>query len=80
MNLEDAAGNGGLRPLSAPKNRDPGGMGISIASRWSVGKVHELDLNVTARCAEFPAATLIAEVQAPASIGSLLFMNHFPHV
>ncbi|QNI36021.1 hypothetical protein H7846_13575 [Edaphobacter sp. 4G125] len=54
-------------------------MGISIASRWPLGEVQELDLNVTLRCAGFPAGTLIAEVRAPTPLGSFLFVNHFPH-
>lgn len=61
------------------KNRDQQGMGVSIASRWPLGEVHEVDLNVTPRCAGFPAGTLVAEVQAPDPIGSMLFVNHFPH-
>jgi endonuclease/exonuclease/phosphatase family metal-dependent hydrolase len=61
------------------KNRDAQGMGISIASRWPVGAVHELDLNVSPRCVGFPAGTLAAEVDAPAPLGSILFVNHFPH-
>lgn len=61
------------------KNRDPHGMGISIASRWPLGKVEELDLNVTPRCVGFPAGTLIAEVHAPDPLGTILFVNHFPH-
>jgi endonuclease/exonuclease/phosphatase family metal-dependent hydrolase len=60
-------------------NRDPQGMGISIASRWPMGELHEVNLNVTPRCAGFPAATLIAEVQVPDPFGPLLLVNHFPH-
>jgi endonuclease/exonuclease/phosphatase family metal-dependent hydrolase len=61
------------------KTRDPEGMGISIASRWPLREVHELNLDVSPRCAGFPAATMVAEVQAPAPVGSFLFVNHFPH-
>lgn len=61
------------------KKREPQGMGISIGSRWPLGEVHEADLNVTPRCAGFPAGTLLAEVQAPDPVGSILFVNHFPH-
>lgn len=61
------------------KNRDPQGMGISIASQWPLGGVHELDLNVTPRCAGFPARTLAVEVHAPDPVGTFLFVNHFPH-
>jgi endonuclease/exonuclease/phosphatase family metal-dependent hydrolase len=61
------------------KSRDPQGMGISLASRWPLEVVRELDLNVTSRCAGFPAGALVAEVQAPEPFGSILFVNHFPH-
>lgn len=54
-------------------------MGISIASRWPLGEVHELDLSVTPRCAGFPAGTLVVEVRAPDPVGTFLFVNHFPH-
>ena len=54
-------------------------MSISIASRWPSGEVHEVDLNVTPRCAGFPAGTLVAEVQVPDPFGPLLLVNHFPH-
>ncbi len=53
-------------------------MGISIASRWPLGDVKEIDLQVTPRTANFPAAALIAEVHVPAA-GTLLFVNHFPN-
>ncbi|HEX6477969.1 MAG TPA: endonuclease/exonuclease/phosphatase family protein [Ktedonobacteraceae bacterium] len=61
------------------KSRDPEGMGISIASRWPLGEVHELDLHATPRTGDFPCATLIAEIFTPEPIGSLLFVNHFPN-
>ncbi len=61
------------------KNRDQQGMGISIASRWPLGTLHELDLNVTPRCAGFPAGTLVVEVRTPEPVGTFLFVNHFPH-
>ncbi len=60
------------------KARDVDGMGVSIASRWPIGQVRELDLNVTPRTAEFPCTTLLAEIAAPAPFGRLLFVNHFP--
>ena len=59
--------------------RDPNGMGISIASRWPLGEVHEVDLNVTPRTLGFPCTTLVAEVIAPEPVGPLLFVNHFPN-
>ncbi len=52
--------------------------GASIASRWPLGEVREVDLNVTLRTADFPCTTLVAEVLAPDPIGPLLFVNHLP--
>jgi endonuclease/exonuclease/phosphatase family metal-dependent hydrolase len=54
-------------------------MGISIASRWPLRAVEEVDLNVTPRTAGFPCGTLVAEVIAPDPVGPLLFVNHFPN-
>lgn len=61
------------------KKRTPEGMGISIASRWPLHAVQEVDLEVSPRTAGFPCATLIAEVVAPQPVGPLLFVNHFPN-
>ncbi|HZR40511.1 MAG TPA: endonuclease/exonuclease/phosphatase family protein [Ktedonobacteraceae bacterium] len=61
------------------KGRDPEGMGISIASRWPLREVRELDLHVTPRTGDFPCGTLVAEIFAPDPIGPLLFVNHFPN-
>jgi endonuclease/exonuclease/phosphatase family metal-dependent hydrolase len=55
------------------------GQGISIASRWPLGGVLELDLNVTPRTADFACGTIIAEVLAPEPVGQLLFANHLPN-
>jgi endonuclease/exonuclease/phosphatase family metal-dependent hydrolase len=54
-------------------------MGISIASRWPISRLEELDLNVTPRTAGFPCAALLAEIAAPEPVGPLLFVNHFPN-
>ena len=50
----------------------------AIASRWPIADVHEVDLGLTPRTADFPAITLIAEVDVPAPVGRLLFVNHLP--
>lgn len=55
-----------------------GHQGASIASRWPLDVVHEVDLNLTPRTADFPCTTLIAEVAALAPVGALLFVNHLP--
>jgi endonuclease/exonuclease/phosphatase family metal-dependent hydrolase len=52
--------------------------GASIASRWPLGEVREVDLNVTPRTADFPCTTIVAEVLAPDPIGPLMFVNHLP--
>jgi endonuclease/exonuclease/phosphatase family metal-dependent hydrolase len=54
------------------------GEGISIATRLPVAAVHEVDLNVTSRTADFPCGTLVVEVDAPAPVGRVVFANHFP--
>lgn len=53
-------------------------MGISIASRWPVRELVELDLKVTDRTTGFPCTCLIAEISAPQPIGDVLLVNHFP--
>lgn len=65
--------------LAHSKARDNNGMGVSIASRWPLKEVHEIDLNVTARTTGFPCVALAAVVLAPDPIGTLLFVNHFPN-
>ena len=52
------------------------GQGISIASRWSLGEVREVDLKVTPRTGDFAHTTVLAEVLAPEPVGPLLFVNH----
>jgi endonuclease/exonuclease/phosphatase family metal-dependent hydrolase len=59
--------------------REPDGSGCSIASRWPLLGVHELDLEVTPRAVGFPCMTLAAEVVVPDSIGPVLFVNHKPN-
>ena len=65
--------------IAHQKGRGPEGMGISVASRWPLGEVRELDLHVTPRTVDFPCTTLVAEVFAPDPVGPLLFVNHFPN-
>ena len=50
----------------------------AIASRWPIRDVHEVDQQLSPRTADFPATTLIAEVDAPEPIGPLLFVDHLP--
>lgn len=60
-------------------DRESDGQGISIASRWPLGEVQEIDLNVTPRTADFACTTLVTEILTPEPIGSLLFVNHLPN-
>lgn len=66
-------------------NREPGeppdverGQGFSIASRWPLRNVHELDLHVTPRTADFACGAMVAELLAPAPLGPLLVVYHNP--
>lgn len=66
-------------------DREPGdsddvepGQGHSLASRWPLGEVRELDLHVTPRTAGFACGTLAVDVQAPQPFGPLLFAFHNP--
>jgi endonuclease/exonuclease/phosphatase family metal-dependent hydrolase len=47
----------------------------AIASRWPITGWHEVDLQLTPRAADFPATTLIAEIDAP---DPLLYVCHLP--
>lgn len=58
--------------------RDADGSGISIASRWPLGAVREIDLQVNARTADFPASALVADVRWPDGEVPLLLVNHKP--
>jgi endonuclease/exonuclease/phosphatase family metal-dependent hydrolase len=63
--------------LGLAKN-DPAFRGASIASRWPLREVREIDLHVTARSrqVDFPCITLIADIETP--VGDVLFTNHLP--
>jgi endonuclease/exonuclease/phosphatase family metal-dependent hydrolase len=54
--------------------RGPEGVSVSIASRWPLGEVHEIDLRVTPRTPRAQSPTLVAEVLAPASVGPVVFV------
>jgi len=55
------------------------GNGIAVASRLPLGEVREVDLHLTERTADFPCATIIAEILVPEPIGPVLFVNHLPN-
>ena len=50
----------------------------AIASRWAFRAVREVDQQLSPRTADFPATTLIAEIDVPTPVGPLLFVNHLP--
>lgn len=54
------------------------GQGVSIASRWPILAVEELDLKITPRTQNFAATALIARIDAPEPIGQVLFVNYLP--
>lgn len=56
----------------------PAGQGISTASRWPIGRVFEVDLNLTERTGDFACTCLVAEVLAPEPVGRIWVANHFP--
>jgi endonuclease/exonuclease/phosphatase family metal-dependent hydrolase len=60
-------------------DREADGQGASIASRWPIGDVREVDLHVTPRTADFACTTMVAEIRAPEPVGLLLFVNHLPN-
>jgi endonuclease/exonuclease/phosphatase family metal-dependent hydrolase len=54
------------------------GNGAAIVSRWPFRDVQEVDQQLSSRTSDFPATTLIAEVDAPEPVGPLLFVDHLP--
>jgi endonuclease/exonuclease/phosphatase family metal-dependent hydrolase len=50
--------------------------GASVASRWPILAVHEVDLHLTPRTGNHSCGTVIAEVQAPEPLGRLLVACH----
>jgi endonuclease/exonuclease/phosphatase family metal-dependent hydrolase len=62
--------------LAQSSERESDGQGITTASRWPIGEVLELDLNVTDRTGDFACTALITELHAP--FGRVWVANHFP--
>jgi endonuclease/exonuclease/phosphatase family metal-dependent hydrolase len=67
------------------REREPGdgsdvepGQGHSLASRWPLGEIRELDLHLTPRTKGFACGTLAAEILAPEPFGTVLFAFHNP--
>lgn len=59
--------------------REPDGQGVSIASRWPISEVHEVELDVTPRTSDFACTTLVAQIEAPKPFAPLVFANHLPN-
>jgi endonuclease/exonuclease/phosphatase family metal-dependent hydrolase len=64
--------------LAHHREREPDGEGISIASRWPISAVHEVDLHLGPRPSGFACSALVAEIQAPQPVGRVAFVNHLP--
>jgi endonuclease/exonuclease/phosphatase family metal-dependent hydrolase len=60
-------------------DREDDGRGLTTASRWPIRSVHEVDLNVTPRTADFACGALVVEVEVPAPVGSVLLVNYCPN-
>ena len=61
--------------------RSADGVGATIASRWPLGEVREMDLHVTPRLESTPGwigSVAVAEIFAPSPVGPLLFVHHKP--
>lgn len=65
--------------LAHQTRREADGSGVSLASRWPLGQVHEVDLQLTPRTKGFLSVALVAEIEVPPPIGPLLFVNHKPN-
>ncbi len=60
--------------LAHQEERGGNGAGITIASRWPIGEVHQFDLHVSpAVDPDFPATTVAAEIEVPGPVGRVLF-------
>jgi endonuclease/exonuclease/phosphatase family metal-dependent hydrolase len=56
--------------------REPDGSGISIASRWPLGAVHEVQLPSARGAEDLPSAAYTVEVSAPAPVGTVLAVSY----
>lgn len=66
--------------LAHQRAREHDGSCVSIASRWPIGDVREVDGRDGTRSHRHPftCGTLAAEIYAPEPLGRLLFVNHIP--
>jgi endonuclease/exonuclease/phosphatase family metal-dependent hydrolase len=64
--------------IAHQKARQDDGSGATVASRWPIEAVHEIDLHVTERTgADFPCVALVVEVAAP--VGPTLLVSYVPN-
>ena len=52
--------------------------GASVASRWPIESVQEIDQHVTTRTSDYSCGTVMAEVRAPVPVGPVLVVSHGP--
>ncbi|RBY88437.1 endonuclease/exonuclease/phosphatase family protein [Blastococcus sp. TF02A-26] len=52
--------------------------GASVASRWPIRAVHEVDLHLTPRTADWACGAVVAELEAPPAFGRLVVVSHGP--
>jgi endonuclease/exonuclease/phosphatase family metal-dependent hydrolase len=52
--------------------------GASVASRWPIRRVYEVDLHLTPKTGDYSCGTVIVEVLAPEPLGRLLMVSHGP--
>ena len=66
------------REVAVPPDVEAG-QGFTIASRWPINQLHELDLHLTPRTANYACGAMLAQIDAPGPIGPLLFALHLPN-
>jgi endonuclease/exonuclease/phosphatase family metal-dependent hydrolase len=76
--VKDILGSGYLVAHQAVGLVGDGNHGASIASRWPIGEVREVNLHLTPRTGDYPCGILAAEILAPDPLGPLLFCCHGP--
>lgn len=58
--------------------RETDGQGVTTATRWPVGDVVEVDLQIGERTRDFACTSLITELFAPPPIGRVIVVNNLP--
>ncbi|WP_225729075.1 MULTISPECIES: endonuclease/exonuclease/phosphatase family protein [unclassified Nocardia] len=68
---------GGNWHVAHQVRRGEAGSGVTVASRWPIRAVRELDLRVSGRTADSPLATLVADIEVP-GLGPVVLVDHKP--